>query len=454
MRHSEKKENRPGARMSGRLHQIWIRLQYGYRSFLVHFMLSASMCAVLFLLLFRLQGALNGNTVSRYLRCDIFDLRPRTESVSVPTQVLSYTFYHADLSTVIDTAGGWLHEIKPQQVPSQNEGDRVMIPGAGPHVYDPESAENRYGTEDLPSPPLSGERDWILQEDGGDLYTYDPSLVDSDRYALIPMDLSGEASLRNEKNGGILLSNQTAYSPDILSMLEADYPISAAKSVFSPSEQPENDTKMPLVLIVHTHGTEAYAPDGAISVKEDFSARSENIEENVVSVGAVLAKTLRSAGVPVIHCTEMFDFVSYADAYTKSAAYIQKMVAQYPSIQYVFDVHRDALTTGNGDMIRPVTQINGEVCAQIMSVVGTNEAGAYHPHWRENLTVAVQLQKRLNDVFPSFARPINLRSATFNAQYAKGSLLLEIGAAGNSVQEARSAAYYLGETLAEMILEN
>ena len=64
------------------------------------------------------------------------------------------------------------------------------------------------------------------------------------------------------------------------------------------------------------------------------------------------------------------------------------------------------------------------------------------------------LQKRLNDAYAAFARPINLREATFNAQYAPGSLLLEIGAAGNSVEEARSSAFHLGKVLAEMILDS
>jgi len=118
----------------------------------------------------------------------------------------------------------------------------------------------------------------------------------------------------------------------------------------------------------------------------------------------------------------------------------------------VFDVHRDALESTDGSMLRPVTTVGAEVCAQVMSVVGTDSAGAHHPDWEDNLTVAVQLQKRLNDAYNAFARPINLRTATFNAQYAPGSLLLEIGAAGNSVIEARSAAYHLGVILAELIL--
>ncbi|MBQ7982553.1 MAG: stage II sporulation protein P, partial [Clostridia bacterium] len=211
------------------------------------------------------------------------------------------------------------------------------------------------------------------------------------------------------------------------------------------------DGQAPLVLILHTHGTESYAPDGASAVPENTAYRTQDTSQNVVSVGAVLTETLENSGIPVLHCTTMFDADSYTDAYTLAAAYIRETTAAYPSIAYVFDVHRDALESADGTVLRPVTEIDGEICAQVMSVVGTDEAGAYHPDWVGNLTVAVHLQARLNAVYPAFARPINLRTATFNAQYAPGSLLLEIGAAGNSVEEAKSAAYRLGCVLADLI---
>jgi len=266
-------------------------------------------------------------------------------------------------------------------------------------------------------------------------------------------DLS-QSSGFNDSNGGILFSNQTDYTVNAMHHLSAPYPIAAPAQQTMLSMETPPDLTAPLVLILHTHGTEAYAPDGAVSVPSDYAYRSEDTTKNVISVGAILAKTLQNAGISVLHCQTMFDAASYTDSYVQAAAYIQQTVAAYPSIQYVFDVHRDALAASDGSMLRPITKIGAETCAQIMSVVGTDDAGAYYPDWKDHLTVAVHLQKRLNDAYPTFVRPINLRAATFNAQYAPGSLLLEIGAAGNSVEEARSAAYHLGKVLAEMILNS
>lgn len=271
--------------------------------------------------------------------------------------------------------------------------------------------------------------------------------------AILPTDLS-QSTQFNAANGGILFSNQTEYTVNALHHLAESYPIPTPAHPTMLSAETISGRTAPLVLILHTHGTEAYAPDGAVSVPANYAYRSENTAENVVSVGAVLAQTLENAGIPVLHCQTMFDAASYTDSYVQAAAYIQKTLAAYPSIRYVFDVHRDALAASDGSMLRPITQIGAEPCAQIMSVVGTDGAGAYYPDWRDNLTVAVHLQKRLNDAYAAFARPINLRAATFNAQYAPGSLLLEIGAAGNSVEEARSAAFHLGKIMAEMILDS
>ena len=294
----------------------------------------------------------------------------------------------------------------------------------------------------------------------------DTAPSDSEQYPVIPADHSrmcaADLSMSDQytdANGGILFSNQTGYILHASDFLNAEYPItllsptsaSVSDSGVADSDGTGSDPE-PLVLILHTHGTEAYAPDGAASVASDYAYRSENTDENIVSVGAVLAQTLRDAGIGVLHCTTMFDAQSYNDSYANAAAYIRQTVAEYPSIAYIFDVHRDALQSSDGSMLRPITMIGEEVCAQVMSVVGTDSAGAYHPDWRENLTVAVQLQRRLNRAYTAFTRPINLRTATFNAQYASGSILLEIGAAGNSVTEARSAAYHLGVVLADLIL--
>lgn len=303
--------------------------------------------------------------------------------------------------------------------------------------YIPSTSDSERG--DTPQPPI-GEGQ-ISHEIDMSIYDFNRAHITMGEIALVPYDLT-----QNPDFGEILLTNTTKYQIDTDMMLSNKYPIKANLSKHSQSE--------PLVLIVHTHGTESYSPYGVRSVPSEYVHRSSDTSKNMISVGNVMADMLNDAGIPTIHCEIMHDLESYTRSYSLAADTIQKYLAKYPSIQYVFDVHRDAITRANGDLIRPITMINGEISAQVMLLVGTDEQGADHPDWKANMTVATQLQHRLTSSYERFARPINIRTASFNEQFAKGSLLIEIGSAANSLEEAKTAAKYLTYSIIDMIKDN
>ena len=166
-----------------------------------------------------------------------------------------------------------------------------------------------------------------------------------------------------------------------------------------------------------------------------------------------MAEYFESRGIPTVHCTEMFDRDSYIDAYKNSSAAVREYLAMYPSIKYIFDVHRDSVIASDYTKYRPVTEIDGESAAQFMCVVGTNFKGADHPHWRDNLTLAAHLQTRLWTRSASLPRRLSIRGASFYQQYAPGSLLLEIGSCGNTLTEAEACARIVAEELAELIIQ-
>lgn len=402
-------------------------LRQCYQSFLLHFLLGLSISVLLLLGSIRLQTLLP--YLPDMLRASIVSSATRTQTYEFSRTGLSQAVFSRAVYLPDDTAAMYFQVRSDEEITHS-----TTTPGAALNVPD----------RDAPLPPPSRLMEAV--SDASDIAALPDGYT-----AIRTVDLSAAGS-HTDANGGILFSNQTTYPITAARYLQAAYPI-PAMHLPAVSDPLSDGVSAPLVLILHTHGTEAYAPDGAHSVSDAYTYRSEDTTENVVSVGEVLARTLTDAGIGVLHCRTMFDAESYPASYSRAAAYIRETVAAYPTIAYVFDVHRDALEDADGAMLRPVTEIGGEICAQVMSVVGTDDAGADHPDWHDNLTVAVHLQKRLNDAHPAFARPINLRSASFNAQYAPGSLLLEIGAAGNSAEEARSAAYHLGQILAEMILD-
>ncbi len=281
----------------------------------------------------------------------------------------------------------------------------------------------------------------IAIPEGTDIYAYDYSKLATGELALLPYPLSGGAD-----HGEVLLSNTTAHEIDIEASLNADYPIEIDLDNHSADE--------PLILILHTHGTEAFSPEGATSCLPTAVQRSSNIEENIVAVGAVMAQKLNEAGIPTLHCETMHDLESYQRSYNLAADTIQKYLTEYPSIKYVFDVHRDAIVRTSGDLIRPLTVIDGKLAAQVMLLVGTDEKGADHPNWLDNFSIAAKLQSKLTSTYDKFARPINIRGASFNEQFTPGSLLIEIGSAGNTLSEAKNAAEHLTYSIIDLIKEN
>ena len=259
---------------------------------------------------------------------------------------------------------------------------------------------------------------------------------------IVPRDLS-----RNQLPQLLYLSNETDFTPDPSALVQAACRIDTGAAA-SVREEHADD---PLVLILHTHGTESYLEEGASYAVADENFHSTDPEKTVVAVGQVLADTLNSHGIPTLHCPIMHDLESYSNAYPAAKQTILSYLEQYPSIRYVLDVHRDALLTETGEYIKPLVYDKASPVAQIMLVIGTNQNGANHPDWITNLTVASKLQSRLITRLPGVMRPINLRKSSFNEQYTPGSMLIELGSNANTQSEAKRAAVLLGEELSALI---
>ncbi len=234
--------------------------------------------------------------------------------------------------------------------------------------------------------------------------------------------------------------NRTKFDVDLGKYLEREFPIT--------SSIPKNE---PLVLIVHTHGSESYLDTGYDFYSPDETFRSLEEKQTVVHIGEVLCERLNSLGINTVHDKTMYDLTDFNKSYNYSREGIKKALSEHPSIRFVIDLHRDSVFDSKGNNIKPLTNINGEDCAQLMLVVGTNEGGAVHPNWRDNLTVATHLQDMMNRMYPTLARPINLRSSAFNQALATGSVLLEVGSCGNTVEEAENAITLFAEAYAAMI---
>lgn len=198
--------------------------------------------------------------------------------------------------------------------------------------------------------------------------------------------------------------------------------------------------QVPRVLILHTHGTESYTKAGE-DYRETAAWRTDQPQYNMLSIGQEVARLLIQAGIPAIHDRHLHDFPSYNGSYTRARATLKKQLEANPGIQLVLDLHRDA-AEGPGGQMRTQAQVDGETSAQLMLVLGTN-----HPNYQENLSLAAKLHLQLERQAPGIMRPLQLRTSRFNQDLSPGCLLVEVGAAGNTRQEALVAARQLAQAI-------
>ncbi len=224
----------------------------------------------------------------------------------------------------------------------------------------------------------------------------------------------------------------------------------------------------PLVLVVHTHGTESYfeesgktqiyyTDNGTVEGyydEKNNKTRSENSEKTVVAVGSVFCEALEENGIASIHSTEMFDINDYNSAYSNSGKAIQEYLDKYPSIKLVIDLHRDSLVSEDLVKVKVVTNSIEERCAQIMIVAGSDAGGSYYPNWKRSLAFDLEVKKVMDKKYPSLSRPIFLRGARYNQHLGYTGLLLEVGTCANTLEEAKTAAKLAAECIATVIRES
>lgn len=209
----------------------------------------------------------------------------------------------------------------------------------------------------------------------------------------------------------------------------------------------------PQILIMHTHGTEAYTIADGDDYTPSDTARTTDENYNMIRVGEEIKAVFEEMGLSVVHDTSLYDYPSYTGSYARSLKGIQSYLEEYPTISVVLDVHRDALIASDGTAYKVTDTMDGETFAQVMLVVGTNDGGLDHPGWEDNLALAARIQAGMLAIHPTFPRPVNLRSQRFNQHMTSGSLLVEVGTSGNTLREALAGARRFAQAAGRVYLD-
>lgn len=201
----------------------------------------------------------------------------------------------------------------------------------------------------------------------------------------------------------------------------------------------------PQILIYHTHSQEAFAD----SVPGD-------VNTGIVGVGECLTKILTEQyGYRVLHHTGQYDVETRDNAYSRALPAVEQILAENPSIQVIIDLHRDEVA----EETKLVTDIQGRPTARFMFFNGlsrTRKTGDIdylaNENQEANLAFSFQMQLKAAEYYPGLTRRIYLKGYRYNMHLRPRTLLVELGAQNNTVEEAINACDPLAHIL-DMVLK-
>ena len=201
----------------------------------------------------------------------------------------------------------------------------------------------------------------------------------------------------------------------------------------------------PQILIYHTHSQEAFAD----SVPGD-------VNTGIVGVGECLTKILTEQyGYRVLHNTGQYDVETRDNADSRALPAVEQILAENPSIQVIIDLHRDEVA----EETKLVTDIQGRPTARFMFFNGlsrTRKTGDIdylaNENQEANLAFSFQMQLKAAEYYPGLTRRIYLKGYRYNMHLRPRTLLVELGAQNNTVEEAINACDPLAHIL-DMVLK-
>lgn len=256
----------------------------------------------------------------------------------------------------------------------------------------------------------------------------------------VPHTLQNQVDLASLSNYETLIqqfytvdANTTAGSDqlDVAKLLAEDMSIS-------------KDGEGPQILLYHTHSQEAFSD----SVPGDPST-------SIMGVGEHLTQILTEEyGYKVLHHLGQYDLESRDDSYSAALADIEQILEEYPSIEVVIDLHRDAMP----ETTRLVMDLDGRPTARFMFFNGLsrtkktgNIAYLYNENLDSNLAFSFQMQLKAVEYYPGLTRKIYLKGYRYNMHLKPKTLLIELGAQNNTVEEEMNACEPLAHIL-DMVL--
>jgi stage II sporulation protein P len=299
-----------------------------------------------------------------------------------------------------------------------------LILSQGYGIYEePDETENTETTSaDAGAKPYPSESDWIK---GGSIIRTTYGTFSGTTY----FDLEKCGQVNNKTD----IPNETLFEE---SKKSPDFTIS--------------DTSEPQVLIYHTHTTETFEPYVRDFCDAEFNYRTTDETKNMIMVGDAIQTELEEQGIGVVHARDIHDYPSYNGSYSRSRETVTKILEEYPEIKVVLDIHRDAIASDSG-AYQPYVEIDGKEAAQIMIISCCDDGSMELPDYMQNFHFATSLQQQIESDYSGLTRPLLFDYRKYNQDLSVGSLLIEVGSHGNTLEQAEYSGQLIGKSLARLL---
>lgn len=239
-----------------------------------------------------------------------------------------------------------------------------------------------------------------------------------------------------------VLSNDTSDVFDTLPFFQNI--IQSFSGITEPVVNLENN--LPKVYIYNTHQTEEYVIENNMI---------HNLTPNVYEAANMLKDLLNEKGINVIvENGSISEFLNnnnlnYDDSYVASRYYLEKAVAEYPSVEIFIDLHRDALSHNLATVDH-----DGKNYAKILFVVGLE-----HNNYQTNLDFANELNNLFLNNYPFLTRGVLTKSGPlvngiYNQDLNSHIILLEVGGNESTFEEVSNTLELVSDVIYKKLGEN
>lgn len=235
-------------------------------------------------------------------------------------------------------------------------------------------------------------------------------------------------------------------SKDDLNIFNDNFNYDESKSEYVEDITPIPNSTNPIVYIYNTHQTEEYDLKNPL----DYS-----VKPNVMISSYILREKLNNLDIPsIVEVNNIKDYLvknnyKYNMSYHASEYFARKKEQEYPSIKYLFDIHRDSSKYETTTLI-----VDDKRYAKVLFVVGLE-----HTPRENNNGFAEKLESTLNNHLRGLSRGISYKLGpskygVYNPNLNGKSTLIEIGGQENTIEEVNNTIEVLSKVISIVIKED